>query len=69
MSVAEAFEMRFNNKVRWAVTMVVLLAFLVIYSMQSVAVVSIVGPIIRSVADINDITILIGCAVLLQSYP
>ena len=64
MSVAEAFEMRFNNKVRWAVTMVVLLAFLVIYSMQSVAVVSIVGPIIRSVADINDITILIGCAVL-----
>ena len=64
MSVAEAFEMRFNNRVRWAVTMVVLLAFLVIYSMQSVAVVSIVGPIIRSVADINDITILIGCAVL-----
>lgn len=58
MSVAEAFEIRFDQRVRRAVTLVVLLAFFVIYSMQAVAVVSLLGPML----GISGWIILVGCA-------
>ena len=46
ISVAEAFESRFDKKVRTAVSLVVLMAFTIVYAMQPAAVVGILEPLL-----------------------
>ena len=60
MSVAEAFEYRFDKRVRTAVSLVVLIAFLIVYAMQPAAIAGILEPL----TGISRLPLLIGCTIL-----
>lgn len=60
MSVAEAFEYRFDKRVRTAVSLVVLIAFLIVYAMQPAAIAGILEPL----TGVPRLTLLIGCTIL-----
>lgn len=60
MSVAEAFEYRFDKRVRMAVSLVVLIAFLIVYAMQPAAIAGILEPL----TGVPRLPLLIGCTAL-----
>ncbi len=60
ISVAEAFESRFDKKVRTAVSLVVLMAFTIVYAMQPAAIVGILEPLL----GVSRWGLMVGCTAL-----